>query len=501
MITEIPQKDGSRKRIVTWTDDFGASKKAEVMSDERYGDRIVVGEFRCWYVSYESEHGRKQVKGYTDKAASIALGDRLEKEAARRREGLIDQFDEHMKTPILTHLADFMVSRQGRATSHLYIYQVQTRIERIIAGIKATRLHELDVVAIDRFLTAEKLEGHTRNEYISNIKAFSRWAFESKRLRDDPLALLRKVPKGKIKVVHPRRALSLDQLSQLLDAAVRRPLLETMTVRTGKNQKQQIANVHPRVQAKMNRLGQERKHCYLIAYWAGLRRSEVKALRWSDIKLDSEPLHIQLRAEATKAKRPDPVALHPQLVEALRAARHAETKPEDRVVRTVPDMKTFRADLRLAGIDEGTQETGFVDFHSLRKTISTQMAIAKVSQRVRQSHMRHTNPSLTENTYMDQRLLPVAQELATMPWILDAKTPASTGENTASTAPVGAPSGAPIAPEVHRKAAVLTLDLSSDGNASQEEIIEMVIRGPRSQVLQIQGIVQVLSRNDKTPHR
>lgn len=170
------------------------------------------------------------------------------------------------------------------------------------------------------------------------------------------------------------------------------------------------------------------------------------------------------------------------------------------VVRSVPDMKTFRADLRLAGIDEGNRETGFIDFHSLRKTLSTMMAMAKMSQRVRQSHMRHTDPRLTDNTYMDERLLPVAQELATVPAIPTAEVPQNMGRNDAGESVPGAPPGAPIAPELHRKTAILTLNLTLDGNPLQEEIVELVVRGPLSQVLQIQRIGQALTRNDKTPH-
>ena len=82
-------------------------------------------------------------------------------------------------------------------------------------------------------------------------------------------------------------------------------------------------------------------------------------------------------------------------------------------------MKVMTADLRFAGIDPGTQATGFIDFHSLRKTLSTMMAAAGMSQRARQAHMRHTDPRLTEGTYMDERLLPIAGELARLPAIAD----------------------------------------------------------------------------------
>jgi hypothetical protein len=43
------------------------------------------------------------------------------------------------------------------------------------------------------------------------------------------------------------------------------------------------------------------------------------------------------------------------------------------------------------------------------------MAAAGLTPRMRQAHMRHTDPRLTENTYMDERLLPIAAEIATLP--------------------------------------------------------------------------------------
>jgi len=108
----------------------------------------------------------------------------------------------------------------------------------------------------------------------------------------------------------------------------------------------------------------------------------------------------------------DSLAIYPELAAALRQARPKEPQPTARVVPSVSDMKAFRSHLKLAGIDPGTRATGFVDFHALRKTLSTVMAVGRMSRRSRQAHIRHTDPRLTENTYMDEPLLPVAQELA-----------------------------------------------------------------------------------------
>jgi hypothetical protein len=85
------------------------------------------------------------------------------------------------------------------------------------------------------------------------------------------------------------------------------------------------------------------------------------------------------------------------------------------VVDLVPSIRVMDADLKLAGIDKGDETSGIVDFHALRKTLGTMMAAAGMSQRARQAHMRHTDPRLTESTYMDENLLPIAAELSQLP--------------------------------------------------------------------------------------
>jgi integrase len=289
--------------------------------------------------------------------------------------------------------------------------------DRIIAGCKATRLHELTVTRIEAYLNEEGISGHTRNTYIQTLKTFIRWAVETDRLREDPLRALKATPQSKIDPVHPRRALTVSEIDRLLEAAESRPLIEAQTVRTGKDKSKLIAKAHDRVKRKRSRLGRERRLAYLIAVWTGLRRSEIKKLQWRDVDLDAQIPCLRLRREATKARRNDMLVLHPQLADALKKARPGNVAGTAHIVRTVPDMKTFRADLVASGIDPGDRTTGYIDFHSLRMTLSTMMATAGMSQRVRQSHMRHSDPRLTEKTYMDERLLPVASALCRVPAI------------------------------------------------------------------------------------
>ncbi|MFQ5806578.1 MAG: tyrosine-type recombinase/integrase [Phycisphaerae bacterium] len=166
--------------------------------------------------------------------------------------------------------------------------------------------------------------------------------------------------------------------------------------------------------ARAEALGRERVLAYLLTFWTGLRRSELAALEWQDVRLDTLPAKIELRSETTKAKRADSIALHPQIAQALRETKPAKVKPTGRVLRTVPGMNVLRADLAYAGIPENT-EAGCVDLHAMRKSISTYLATHGIPQRLAQAHLRHTDPRLTAGVYTDESLLPVASAIAGLP--------------------------------------------------------------------------------------
>ena len=379
-----------------------------------------------WTVRWKDAESRqwRASTGYTDKQASLALGERLEQEAAHRVEGLTNPTDEHRRRPVLEHLDDFMTGLGTGERNDRYVLQVKSRILRIIEGTEVQLLQDMDPVRIVKFLSSLRVKGRslsgvTRNEYIVSIKCFTSWAVRSRRMDYDPLATLKRIGRKAIKPKHPRRALTMAEIGRLLEAATRRPLLEVQTVRTGKNKGKPVAKVSKEVRDKMIRLGQERRVAYLLAYWTGLRRSEIAKLQWQDIDLDVAPPRIRLRAETTKSNRADVQVIHPQLAEMLREWSLKRAGKNRSVVSSVPCMKVMKADLQLAGIEYGNEQIGYADLHAQRMSLSTSMAVHRLSPRVRQAHMRHTDPRLTDVTYMDESLLPVADELYSMPWIPD----------------------------------------------------------------------------------
>jgi Phage integrase family len=161
-----------------------------------------------------------------------------------------------------------------------------------------------------------------------------------------------------------------------------------------------------------------RKVVYLAAVYTGLRRSEMAALERRDLHVEGEKPFINVRASTTKNHQQAVIALHPELLAALRS--HVACLPADELkifVGVMPTMVRFKADLKAAGI-EFINATGHrADFHSLRHTLATNLARAGTAPRVAMEIMRHSDMRLTSKTYTDAGLLPVADAVLKLPFL------------------------------------------------------------------------------------
>jgi integrase len=378
-----------------------------------------------WYYAYVDENGQRHVeKGCTDYKATQEIAAKIETDVAQRRKGLITVSQEILleqgKRPIGEHLQDFMRhvrTRDAKERAPRYLLQVENRLKAFIASGEIVVIAHVTPDRIARFLDnlkKRKLSEVTLNEYIGTLKGFTTWACSHNRATEDPLANVHRKGPKKLEKKHPRRAYSTDEIGALLAAARSRPLRELQTIRHGPKKGQQTAKVKPETERRVMRKGLERELAYLLAIWTGLRRNELRHLRWGDIRLDTLPARIDLRGSTTKSKRADRLVLHPQIVERLKAFRPTDAKPMDRVLAAVPSMKVLRADLRQASIDEQNNR-GRLDLHALRKGLATYMAACGVPQRLAQAHMRHTDPRLTSDVYTDESLLPIAAAITGLP--------------------------------------------------------------------------------------
>jgi len=81
---------------------------------------------------------------------------------------------------------------------------------------------------------------------------------------------------------------------------------------------------------------------------------------------------------------------------------------------TLPDMETFRADLKAAGIVEVDPQGRRADFHALRHTFAKNLSRGGVAPRVAMKLMRHSDMRLTTNVYTDPELSQTEDALASL---------------------------------------------------------------------------------------
>jgi integrase len=146
---------------------------------------------------------------------------------------------------------------------------------------------------------------------------------------------------------------------------------------------------------------------YLTAVHTGLRRKELKLMETDDLHLDAEQPFVNVRPSTTKNHKQAVIALHPDVVAEL---RKLPLVPGKVFANALPKMETFKRDLRRAGIEFIDAKGRRADFHSLRHTLGTNLALAGTAPRVAMEAMRHSDIRLTTKTYTDTGSKPVSAD-------------------------------------------------------------------------------------------
>ena len=298
--------------------------------------------------------------------------------------------------------------------------------------------------------------------------AFAAWCRKTRRLANNPMRDLPRADEASDRR-RRRRALTQREFCLLLDAARRRPVMEAMTVRRGKNAGQQKANIRESVKAELDRLGWERTLIYKTFVMTGLRKKELASITVGQTVLEGKQPHLILNAKDAKNGKAARIPLTAELAANLREwvadrlerARQAASKtgtsiplalPPEEKLPNVPTalVKILNRDLKLAGVPKTDARGRTIDVHSLRHTFCTWMQIAGVAGRKTQAAMRHSSRALTDDVYTDEESLEVAEavEMA-MPSLplakadADQATAVATGTSGVELTPALAPALAP----------------------------------------------------------
>ena len=362
--------------------------------------RWIEKQCRHYVIEYRHPETGKQVRirGFKDKGATLQKAAELERAVARGATGLVDPFASHKARALTEHVADWLADLRASGRSHMYVYTCELRMRILCERASWARLTDIESNSFIRWRAAYRADrsagrgrggtgpsARTLNQFLETARAFCNWCESQKRIALNPLRL---VEKAEGPVARKRRALSDEQATALLAAAP-----------------------------------PERAIVYRVALSIGLRRSELEQLQWGDLGLRAIKPYVQLRAEATKARRGDRLPLPQPIADELRTIRPDDAGDADHVFRPVPSLHWWRRDLAAAGIpwkdDQGRQ----VDFHAgTRKTLCTRLHRAGVPLAIAMRVMRHTDAKLTMVDYVDDGQLDMDQAIRNLPDLTPVKT-------------------------------------------------------------------------------
>jgi len=273
------------------------------------------------------------------------------------------------------HLSDYLTDLQAVGRDGQYIYELGNRVRRLMRECGWNQINAITSDSFQAWRARQTLAPKTLNEYLTSATSLLNWMEKHGRIERSPLRHVQKVQSNG-KQVRPRRAFTHDEIARLL--AVAGP----------------------------------RKVIYLTAVHTGLRRKELKLMETDDLHLDAKQPFVNVRPSTTKNHKQAIIALHADVVEELRKLR---LSPGKVFGNGLPKMETFKRDLRRAGIDFIDAKGRRADFHSLRHTLGTNLALAGTAPRVAMEAMRHSDIRLTTKTYTDTGLLPVSDAVAKLP--------------------------------------------------------------------------------------
>lgn len=343
---------------------------------------------RLWYYSFFDPARRKRVtrKGYTDKAATKELAERLEREAARRAEGLLPREDtgKPLEAAETAYLAD--LARLGRGSKHQR--EVKNALKRVRAATGWKALRDVRPAGFLAYLGKLKAAGRsarTLNAALSLYRSFLGWCVRPQQwLAENPLAGIKAAPNHRDEQPNRRRAFTPEELQKLLLSV---PL--------------------------------NRARCYAIAAFSGFRRSTMAKLLRSMIDLSNPERPLwRLPARIIKNRRPAVLPICPDALQVLVTSINvAVLQPEEKLFKAIPEMPTFYRDLAMAGIQKKT-DAGRLDFHALRYFFAVQMAKRLPIQKVKVL-LCHQTLAMTADLYAALGLDDISEEVWNLPSILE----------------------------------------------------------------------------------
>ncbi len=342
-----------------------------------------------WYLRYQFE-GMPTCKaislGVTDKQVANALASEFRKEKEREFAGMLPpkRLRDAAKKTLSDHVADYVLDREKRGKglkrNGKDNKQVKKRLNQLFAENGWQRFADVSADGFISWRNSSSISASTLNHYRAEVITFLEWCRKLGRIESNPLKDVSKID-VRAESKRKRRALREDELVRLLDS-----------------------------------VPDYRRIVYFTASRTGLRWGELNDLLWRDVDLSGSSGSVTVVESNSKNKRRETLPLVPELFEALKKHKPTDAKKDEKVFFDgVPRARTLKKDLEKAGFPYVDEDGYYADFHSLRYSWATFMALHDVPPAIAMRLMRHSSIDMTTKLYTDEKHLPLRKAVESLP--------------------------------------------------------------------------------------
>jgi len=287
------------------------------------------------------------------------------------------------QTPLTTHLKHYLADLRALGRNGEYVYIIGRTVTKLLEECSWRFPSDVNSDSFVTWRAKQTKAAKTLNEYLAAMSAFLSWMGKHQRLDHHPLRHVGKVQTNG-RQVRKRRAFTDEEMRRLLA------------------------------------ISGARRVVYLTAVYTGLRCGELSKLERDAFHLNGQKPVVNVPASITKNRQQAVLLLHPDLVVELRELLAELPARQSRVFEDLlPTMYRFKADLKAAGIEFLDTKGRRADFHSLRHTLATNLALSGAAPRIAMEVMRHSDMRLTTKTYTDAGLLPVSDAVLGLPSLMN----------------------------------------------------------------------------------
>jgi integrase len=375
-IERLPQKCKITGKTVRWINNRGRHCTGTLTAD---GTGVII-ESLCWSVKYKDENDKyKVVPTHTpNRHDAQKILNKLENDVIRIKGGIITRSEliqaGGKKTPFEIIVDDFLRHIESRNVSQKHFNNFKTRLFKLQLSQNIEYINDFNEATLEHWLSetinSKHLKNRTINQYLTSYSTFGIWCVRKGLINVSPTKYIKRL-NPEIDQKYRRRAFTADEVNLIIENAA--------------NDKQRLF--------------------YQILVTTGLRSQEL--LKSYVSQFDVVNHRFTVAAAKTKNRTSDVLPLNSNTAKLIRKyVTKNKLKPDSylfgQYIHRIQDKyyNVFKKDLKRAGIKQYDGDRK-VDVHSFRKTFGTLLAIAGVPLVTVQRLMRHSDPKMTANLYLD----------------------------------------------------------------------------------------------------